>query len=460
MLDEALAHVGDRGLRQNLEAHLFNVSHGTRARSAKLGLPIAGAVIGLVHDLGKASTVFRAYIESFLPESERPRHDLRGKIDHSTAGAQVLWRRLAQGKPHGREAELSRILALCVASHHSGLIDCVASDGRNSLQDRIECSRTHVDDAYSRTPPAVLQELDSLLANPGLLKELATKVNAILHDDVIPRTPPPARAHLQLGLLVRLLFSCLIDADRTDTADAEKPIAALHRQRERYVPWDQLAQELEAKLSALPADKPIDGLRRAVSDSCLAAAVRPVGCYTLTVPTGGGKTLAALRFALEHARRNDLDRVLFVSPFISIVDQSAAVARAALEPDGVPYASVVLEHHSNLVDDRTDPRQGTTNHNHWRRKVLTENWDAPVVFTTMTQVLESLFGAGTRPVRRLHALARSVIVFDEAQTLPIKVVYLFNNAINLLTRHCGSTVLLLGASFPTRGAWIETSKQT
>lgn len=450
MLDQPLAHVGDRGLRQSLETHLLNVSFATRARSEKIGLPTAGAVIGLVHDLGKASTAFRAYIESFLPDSERPRYDLHGTIDHATAGAQVLWRRLTNGKPEAAEAELARVLALCVASHHSGMIDCLGTDGRDLLQERINKAATnsHVDDAYNRIPTVVLQELDRLLADPALLKELRSKVHAVLHDGLAPRSVPPARAHLQLGLLVRLLFSCLIDADRTDTADAEDPRAASHRQHQQYVPWETLVQRLHASLSTLSTDKPIDALRRAVSEACFHAAERPAGCYTLTVPTGGGKTLAALRFALEHARRNHLDHVVFVSPFISVVDQNAEVARAALEHDGDSPSSVVLEHHSNLIDDHTGPGQGKAQSDRWRRKVLTENWDAPVVFTTMAQVLESLFGAGTRSVRRLHALARSVIVFDEAQTLPVKLVYLFNNAINLLTRHCGSTVLLCTATQP------------
>src|SRR6185312_10576792 len=132
-------------------------------------------------------------------------------------------------------------------------------------------------------------------------------------------------------------------------------------------------------------------------------------------------------------------------PYISIVDQNAAVTRSVLEPEGVPYASVVLEHHSNIQDE---PNDEAGRPDLWRRRVLAENWDAPVVFTTSVQVLESLFGSGTRAVRRLHAMAYAVIVFDEVQTLPVKMVHLFNNAINLLASHCGSTVLLCTATQP------------
>ncbi len=183
-------------------------------------------------------------------------------------------------------------------------------------------------------------------------------------------------------------------------------------------------------------------IRQQISEQCFAAASRPPGVYTLTVPTGGGKTLSALRFAMEHARRHGQDRVIFVSPYISIVDQNAAVVRKALEPAEAEFASVVLEHHSNLAEEQNSKGES------WRRKVLAENWDAPVVFTTMVQVLEALFGAGTRSVRRLHTLANAVLVFDEVQTLPVKLVHLFNNAINLLTGHCGSTILLCTATQP------------
>ena len=279
------------------------------------------------------------------------------------------------------------------------------------------------------------------MRDPGLVAEvrnaiasLATSVNKFEGDKDV-----------QVGLLLRLLFSCLIDADRTNTADFEEPAAAVYRQDHSYETWETLLERLDRNLSQMNSDGTVNGIRRQISDDCFRAAGRSGGIYTLTVPTGGGKTLSALRFALEHARRHALDRIIFVSPYISIVDQNAAVARSILEPAGVPYASVVLEHHSNVQDY---PNDEVGRPDLWRRRVLAENWDAPVVFTTSVQVLEALFGSGTRAVRRLHALARAVIVFDEVQTLPIKMVHLFNNAINLLAFHCRSTVVLCTATQP------------
>jgi CRISPR-associated endonuclease/helicase Cas3 len=166
--------------------------------------------------------------------------------------------------------------------------------------------------------------------------------------------------------------------------------------------------------------------------------------FTLTVPTGGGKTLASLRFALHHAQKYRLDRVIYVIPFTSIIDQNADVVRRVLEPasDGIEPGSIVLEHHSNLTPDEQT----------WRSKILSENWDAPVIYTTSVQLLETLFGAGTRGARRMHQLANSVIVFDEAQTIPLRCIHLFNNAINFLVEHCGSSVVLCTATQPLLNA--------
>lgn len=239
---------------------------------------------------------------------------------------------------------------------------------------------------------------------------------------------------------MRFLFSCLIDADRIDTADFEHRRAKGFRPSGEYVTWSILVDRLDLHLSKLKPLHPIDGLRRDISDHCLDAAKRAGGVYTLTVPTGGGKTLASLRFALHHARRRKLDRIMYVIPFTSIIDQNAQVVRTILEPDDAPadHGKVVLEHHGSVT-----PEQQT-----WREKVLCENWDAPVVYTTMVQFLESLFGAGTRGARRMHQLANAVLIFDEVQTLPIKCVHLFNNAINFLVDQCNCTVVLCTATQP------------
>ncbi|MBV1916370.1 MAG: CRISPR-associated helicase Cas3', partial [Pseudomonadales bacterium] len=230
---------------------------------------------------------------------------------------------------------------------------------------------------------------------------------------------------------------CIRDS-RIDTADFESPKSAALRMRGRYEDWGILAGRLEKYLTSLQPKHPIDELRKEISDQCMAGASRDKGIYTLTVPTGGGKTLAGLRFALNHAKKHGMDRVIHIVPFTSIIDQNAGVARGVLEPEHTIPGSVVLEHHSNLT-----PEAQT-----WRAKILSESWDAPVVYTTSVQLLDTLFGAGTRSARRMHQLANAVLVFDEIQTLPINCVYLFNNAINFLVEQCGTTVVLCTATQP------------
>lgn len=442
-----LAHLGDTG-PQDLSSHLTGVAARTSALTRKLDLPTAGELIGLLHDLGKATEKFQTYLRFDTASGVAPQEYLRGRIDHSSAGAQCLLQAIPKAQQEQSLPGLvARLLGLCMVSHHSGLIDCLTPEGGDGLSERLGRSDAHTRyvEAWRTVDPAVRARAEQLMRNPELLEECQRAVAKVLGG-------PEAAGDraVQLGLLVRLLFSCLIDADRSDTADFEKPRAAAHRQNQLYESWEVLGERLQQYLLTLPAEGQVNRLRAAVSAGCMAAASRPAGIYTLTVPTGGGKTLAALRFALEHARLRErspaprIEHIIFVSPYISIVDQNAAVARTVLEPDGVPYATVVLEHHSDLVRER----DGGGDIDSWRRRVLAENWDAPVVFTTMVQVLESLFGAGTRAVRRLHTLANAMIVFDEVQTLPVKLVHLFNTAINLLAVHYGSTVLLCTATQP------------
>ena len=449
-----VAHVrANSEICQSLDAHLHGVSKLASEFSTKFGLTTHGELIGLLHDLGKYSAAFQAYIQSatgLLNQDEDEdfvdAKGLRGKIDHSTSGAQFIWQHLiGKGDPMARLA--GQFLALCIASHHSGLIDCLASspgkpteDGFSRRMGKVDSS-SHLREALDKADPELLAEARRLLARPEITAGFQDWLRRVLE-----KTPPPTAENkgtspifqLQLGLLARALFSCLIDADRIDTADFEHPGRARRRLHGNYAPWDALIDRLEQHLASLQPRHPIDTLRQQISGHCREAAGRDTGIYTLTVPTGGGKTLASLRFALHHAQIHKLDRIIYVIPFTSIIDQNARVAREILEPDGVEPGSVVLEHHSNLTPDNQS----------WRGKILSENWDAPVVYTTTVQLLETLFGAGTRGARRMHQLANAVLIFDEIQSLPVRCVHLFNNAMNFLADHCRSTVVLCTATQP------------
>ncbi len=444
------------GIQQSLESHLLAVGRLSASNASKLklakddgtcqaGLAAAGEVLGLLHDLGKYSQEFQDYLGSAVglidPDADDyvDARQLRGRVDHSTAGAQFVWRRLSSTGQLGQR--WGQMLALCIASHHSGLIDCLTPDGQDNFTRRVTKAEhsAHLEEALARMDPSVSNRVDELFGGTALGDSLGRIARNIVQlEQRLNRSETIVQ--FKFGLLVRFLFSCLIDADRVDSADFERPHAAPLRYHGSYPRWDDLVDRLDAHLAGFVDTNPVDGLRREVSEYCRLAAERPQAVFSLTVPTGGGKTLASLRFALYHAKIHGLDRVIHVIPFTSIIDQNADVVRRILEPAewGAEPGSIVLEHHSNLTPEEQS----------WRAKILSENWDAPVIYTTTVQLLEALFGSGTRGARRMHQLANAVLVLDEVQTVPLRCIHLFNNAINFLVEHCGSSVVLCTATQP------------
>lgn len=439
---------------QSLEEHLLGVANTTERLASKIGLGKQGELIGLLHDLGKYSAEFQDYLRFAVGNPDEDDfvdvRGRRGKVDHSTAGAQFVWEELSKRDQMGQA--VGQILALCIASHHSGLIDCLSSESSSPTEDRFtkrmrkSHDRTHLREVKGKMEERVARRLDALLNDSSLVDRLVESMKTVAGNKTA--NEDKGITEFKVGLLTRFLFSTLIDADRIDSADFENPGVAKKRPRGTYADWDVLIDRLEIHLQGLPDASPVDPIRRRISDRCQERAVREKGIYTLTVPTGGGKTLASLRFALHHAKTHGMDRVAYFIPFTSIIDQNADTVRGILEPSdsGAERGSVVLEHHSNVT-----PEVQT-----WKSKILGENWDAPVVFTSNVQFLETLFGFGTRSARRMHQMANSVLIFDEIQTLPISCVHLFNNAINFLVEHCGSTVVLCTATQPLLGEVAES----
>lgn len=385
--------------------------------------------MGLLHDLGKYSGAFQSYIKSAQGKIEPEDEDYvdavrtKGKIDHSTAGAQYVWEKKG-GSPLRQLA--SELLALCMASHHSGLIDCLSAVGDDVIGKRMAKSeeKAHYREVNVRVDECVRSRVESLLASPDLENELQERIGLLSQG-----VPSEEIGQFLLGFLARFLFSVLIDADRLNSAERAPSLKPQ---------WPQLIEKLETHLAGFAVRNDIDAIRADISMSCLKFAAREKGLYQLTVPTGGGKTLTSLRFALRHAEHHKMDRIVYVVPYTSIIDQNARIARSVFASVEESGGQIVLEHHSNLT-----PEQDTA-----ENKLLAENWDAPIVYTTAVQLLETLFASGTRGARRLHQLANAVIIFDETQTIPIRAVHLFNNAVNFLSGQCGSTVVFCTATQP------------
>lgn len=439
----ALAHVRKDGYKQYLYEHLHGVGANAYKFAKKIGLGDYGKLIGLLHDLGKFSEEFQNYLKSAVGIINPDEDDfvdskgLKGKIDHSTAGAQFVFQAFAD---KGQEGKLiGQILALCIASHHSGLIDCLSPEGENLFLKRMNKadSKTHLNEVLEKKDKGVFREVNNILSSPSILYDIKT-ILVNVHDK---EEKSKTTTFFKQGLPIRMLFSCLIDADRIDTADFENPNSAKLRNNNNYKTWDELIEKLETRLLKFKVRNQVDQIRNEISNNCKSFSERERGIFTLTVPTGGGKTLASLRFALHHAKKYEMDRIFYIIPFTSIIDQNAEELRSFLEDkrkDGSYTTNTVLEHHSNLSQDEAT----------WKQKILSENWDSPIIFTTNVQFLETLFDSGTRGARRMHQFVNSIIIFDEVQALPIRCIHMFNNAINFLVKNCGATVVLSSATQP------------
>ena len=423
---------------QSVQDHLMETAAIAKILAGKLGLELAGELLGLMHDFGKYSQKFQKYIESAT--GINPDIDMEDalpggkKIDHSTAGAQWVYRELRKfGVAHGIGELFGQMLGLCIASHHGeGLIDCLDGKGHAVWKKRFEKDDelTHLAECERNADEAVQQKAREL-AGENLIRSLLNVVKPILSDQTTNRKIK----EFYLGCLTRFLFSCLIDADRINSSDFEREAQKEVRRLTEKPDWQSAIDKLETHLAGFENHYPIDEIRRKISDDCLKKTSDSQGIYTLTVPTGGGKTLASLRYALHHAKKHHLDRIIYIIPYTSIIDQNAQAVREILGEDWV------LEHHSNLEPEKQS----------WQDKLLSENWDKPIVFTTMVQFLDAWFGGGTRGARHIHPMTNVVLIFDEIQTLPVKCVHLFCNVLNWLTAFGKSTAVLCTATQPLLG---------
>lgn len=460
---------------QSVQTHLIETSELAKIFARKLNLEPVGELLGLMHDFGKYSRKFQKYIHDetslFNPDLDDEESTPNGsKVDHSTAGAQWVYRELRKSdksNKHGDEIKdkgigelCGQILGLCIASHHGeGLIDCLDGEGNPKWIERFNKTDelTHLAECEQNADEVVQQKAREL-AGENLIRSLRNAVKLILSDSTVN----DKIKEFYLGCLTRFLFSCLIDADRINSSDFEREAQKKVRRLSEKPDWQSAIDKLETHLAGFGNRYPADKIRRQISDDCLKRAKDsqdregdPQGIYTLTVPTGGGKTLASLRYALHHAQKHNLDRIIYIIPYTSIIDQNAEEVRKIYcldlkEDDNGEFHSCrecsecekwVLEHHSNLEPEKQS----------WQDKLLSENWDKPIVFTTMVQFLDAWFGGGTRGARHIHPMTNAVLIFDEIQTLPVKCVHLFCNVLNWLTTFGKSTAILCTATQPLFG---------
>lgn len=394
---------------QPLRDHLLGTSQKAKSFGDPISLGCIAEQAGLLHDLGKYSSDF-----------QRRLVDPRVEAEHSTAGAWLAW------SDNNSDTLIWRqLLAFVIAGHHAGLPDRLGEAGTGaSLEDRVK-----------RFDPRTL--------DPVWQSEIKPDFNGI-KPSVKPNSDHNTIG-FQLALLGRMLFSCLIDADRKDA----EAFCVRNGSRIPDEDWPILQEVLPEAIRAFGQrvdgyrqDSKINALRARILNHTRAQADRDPGLYTLTVPTGGGKTLASLGFAIDHAKVHGKRRIIYAAPFTAIIDQTAEIYR------DIFGEHCVLEHHSAIDQETGEGVDDNENENIKRLRAAMQDWAAPVIVTTNVQLFESLFSAKASRCRKLHNIAHSVIILDEAQTLPRHLLAPCMRVIDELARNYGCTIILCTATQP------------
>jgi len=417
VVDLSWAHIRGDIANGEVEPHLL-IEHLTKVSKLAATFALAEAA-GLLHDLGK----FRPGFQRYIRQANGLDAHIEGRVKdadktHSAAGA--LWAEQLLQQRFGPQGQMmARALQYVIAGHHAGLDNW--DDGLATRLNSDDAKR-ELQEALAAKPPAEILDLNAL--------ELSLKGLPLGNE----KTDIPGR----FALWVRMLFSALVDADFLDT----ESFMSEGRSQARSCSYgiDALKAVFDEHMAALAssaADTPVNTLRQSILSQCRAKATRAPGVFTLTVPTGGGKTLSSLAFALDHAAAHGKQRVVYAIPYTSIIEQTADIFRRAFASLG---DDVVIEHHSNA---ESDPAQETS-----RSRLACENWDAPLIVTTNVQLFESLFARRTSRCRKLHNLANSVIVLDEAQLLPVEFLQPIVDVLALLVRDFGVTLMLCTATQP------------
>lgn len=442
---------------QTVKEHSIAVAKIAGKSLEPAGMSHVGYLAGLLHDMGKYQKAFADYIEK-ASEGEKVK---RGSVIHTFQGCRYI---LEHYHSFDEKPVLSdipaEIIAYAIAAHH-GLFDCCGPDmDEHGFVHRLKKEGT----AYKKTEKSFLADIDSsedLTSLYDKAKEECMDVIGKIQDMEATRAKNMQREKIEgwkimeiagqeisfyLGMQARMLLSSVIHGDRKDTAQFMRGAAspAQEEYRKDFSSfWNAYLETVDRKLDGFPAETQIQKSRRQISEQCRVFASHGTGVYRLNVPTGSGKTLSSLRFALRHASIHKKRRIIFVAPLLSILDQNAKIIKESLEDD-----SVVLEHYSVLGEETEEKRTYPSAEYASRAELMAEDWSAPVVITSMVQFLQTLFSGKPSCIRRMQALCGSVIVIDEVQTIPNRILSLFNLATNFLSEICGATFLLCSATQP------------
>ncbi len=429
-----LAHIVYRDntrCEQSLQDHCRRSAKYAYDALEAVGLGMCAMLAALVHDMGKACERFMEYLEAAAAGKDVR----RGSVNHTFAGVRFLleryWEPAEQGSVRIWTAE---IVAYAAGAHH-GQFDLNGPAGGHGFEHRM----TKKDICYEEARDNYLRECADIKELDAMFDAAAGEVERFFEtvSDNIDIAEEDEECDFWAGLLARLVLSAVEEGDRRDTYEFMSGKA----QPECDVGndgWSGLSARLDEKIAGMECRSEINKARREISRMCREAAQKPGGVYRLNVPTGGGKTLSSLRYAAAHAAIHGKRRLIFAVPLLSILDQNAKAIKDAVGND-----DIILEHHSNIIWDEATPAEELE-----RADLLRQTWDAPIIITTLVQLLDTMFDGSSGPIRRFHSLCESVVIIDEVQTVPPRLLSLFNVGIGFLSAVCGATVVLCSATQP------------
>lgn len=409
---------------QSLEDHLNGVAELAANYASNINCSSIGRLQGLLHDAGKMSEDFQNYIWG---ENEmRP-----GEIDHSYAGARYLLELVALMEDRGAK-ETAELIARTIISHH-GLHDWIDSGGHDYFRERSRKEERFREIRGNYKALNMDEELNVLLNQA--IPEYKTLCNKARSMAMEQNKLNKVSLFFYMGMIERLLQSILVDSDRTDTAN----FCNDYRTDLQLPPdlWEQFGEKVEKYSHDLEEnDNPISVLRSDISNRCVQFTDHEAHICRMIVPTGGGKTISSLRYAVNYCRRYKKSHIFYVAPFMSILEQNSDVFRTILGEE------FVLEHHSGIFSEIENTDELA------QFELRAGKWDSPVITTTMVQFLNAFYGGRMDSVRRFHELCNSVIIVDEVQSIPTKCVHLFNLGMNFISGIGGSCVVLCSATQP------------
>jgi CRISPR-associated endonuclease/helicase Cas3 len=415
------ARKNDDGSRfQTLENHSRNVALHAESYSASFDMKLLAKLIGLIHDYGKNPEPWQNYLIN------------GGKtVYHAIGAVKFVEKHFPDSSSLAPYVKM--IIGLVCWGHHSGLRDCVSLDGKHCYYSDFKRESDMVE--LPNLPDwENEQELQNLFVASFDEVKTIGKVISLNAQRLVQKQNVYNYCQFQYGLLIKMLLSSLVDADRLDAAMWNENKTSCS---DCIPDWSMLSAKLNAYLEA-KGSSPINKIRKDISFQCYQAASRENGVYELLVPTGGGKTLSSLRFAIEHARKEKCKHIFYIIPYTTILDQTSQVVKDALGND------VVLEHYSTIVQ-AIEQKDEDDEDNSW----AFERWEKPIIMTTQVQFFNAFFSGKNSDLRRLHQLCESVIIFDEVQTVPVKLLDMFSNCVSFLSSCGHSTILFCSATVPS-----------